>query len=84
MSFRKTVKNLIREVKRQNYMNLINESGFSRVRQMMMGMAPAIDTLGIMTAENPGGVQADDKENKKLNKQFAGDLAFYGLRLYPY
>tara|TARA_R100001509_G_C4873421_1_gene217638 strand:+ start:893 stop:1645 length:753 start_codon:yes stop_codon:yes gene_type:complete len=83
MSFRKTVKSLIREVKQQNYMNLINESGFTRVRQMMMGMAPAIDTLGIMTAENPGGVQADDKENKKLNKQFAGDLASMAYGFIP-
>ena len=55
MTFEKTLKNLIKEVKASRYMNLLSESGYARVRQMMMGLVPSIDTLGILTAQNPGG-----------------------------
>ena len=50
MGIEKTLRRLIKEVKSERHMNLVNESGFSRVRQMMTGMVPAIDTMGILTA----------------------------------
>lgn len=46
----------------------IKESGFSRVRGMMMGMVPSVNTIGIMTAENPDAMATPAKRNKQLNK----------------
>ena len=61
MTMNKTIRQCIREVKAAKYMNLLNESGYARVRQMMMGLVPSIDTLGILTAQNPGGEPAPRK-----------------------
>jgi hypothetical protein len=74
MSFEKTLKSLIKEVKAQKYMNLVNESGFSRVRQMMMGLVPTIGTIGILTAENPNGEQASPEFNREANAKLAQKL----------
>lgn len=81
MTMNKTIRQCIREVKAAKYMNLLNESGYARVRQMMMGLVPSIDTLGILTAQNPGGEPAPPKENKQLNTQLLADLiaANYGV-----
>ena len=62
MTINKTIRQCIREVKAANYMNLLNESGYARVRQMMMGLVPSIDTLGILTAQNPAGQAGDPEE----------------------
>jgi len=70
----KTIRKLIGEVKGSDRMSLINEGGFSRVRQMMLGLVPTIDTLGILTAQNPGGVRSTPAENKEANKNLMGDL----------
>jgi hypothetical protein len=50
------------------------ESGFARARRMMMGDVPYIDTVGIMTAQNPryptvlDGKGDERPTNKDLNK----------------
>ena len=64
------IKNLIHKVKREQ----LRESGFSRVRQIMLGQVPSVDTVAILTAENPGGEKAPSSENKDLMKQFKKDL----------
>ena len=81
MTISKTIRQCIREVKAANYMNLLNESGYARVRQMMMGLVPSIDTLGIFTAENPGGEPGSPEENRKANTSLMADLiaANYGV-----
>jgi signal recognition particle subunit SEC65 len=83
MTFEKTLRRLIREVKSQRYMNLVNESGFARVRQMMTGMVPAIGTMGILTAENPDGERAPDSFNKEANQKLAAKLASLNYGFIP-
>ena len=81
MTIERKIRKYIREVKASKYMNLLNESGYARVRQMMMGLVPSIDTLGILTAQNPGGEPASAEENNKMNAQLLADLiaANYGV-----
>ena len=54
--------------------NRLVESGFSRVRGMMLGLVPSVETIGIMTAENPNAEQLRSKQNKILNKSLMTDL----------
>tara|TARA_Y100001973_G_scaffold106772_1_gene187423 strand:- start:6442 stop:7158 length:717 start_codon:yes stop_codon:yes gene_type:complete len=54
--------------------NKILESGFSRVRGMMMGMVPSVNSIGIMTAENPDAMATPAKRNKQLNKDLMKTL----------
>ena len=65
---------LIKEVKGEKDFNLIREGGFSRLRQIMLGQVPVIDTVGIITAENPGGKAAPPAQNKENNRQLMSDL----------
>ena len=53
---------------------IIKESGFARVRQMMMGLVPSVETLGVMTAENPNAEQMPSKQNKQLNQALVQKL----------
>ena len=80
MTLKKTLRECIREVKASQHKNLINESGYARVRQMMMGLVPSINTLGILTAQNPAGQAGDPEENRKANASLMADLiaANYG------
>ena len=55
--------------------NIINESGFSRIRQIMLGQVPTIDQVGILTAENPDGVPATSQENNQSMRRLKGILA---------
>jgi len=66
----RNLKKLVKSVKKQH----LKESGFSRVRQIMLGQVPSVDTIAILTAENPGGEKAPSSENKKLMSQFKKDL----------
>tara|TARA_B100000131_G_scaffold108145_1_gene104982 strand:+ start:5546 stop:6253 length:708 start_codon:yes stop_codon:yes gene_type:complete len=52
----------------------LNESGFARVRSMMMGMVPSVETIGIMTAENPNAEKFGAKQNKQFNKSLMSQL----------
>ena len=80
MTMSKTIRQYVREVKSAKYMNLLNESGYARVRQMMMGLVPSIGTLGILTAQNPGGQAGSSEDNRKANASLMADLmdANYG------
>jgi hypothetical protein len=64
------IKKLVNLVKKTH----LKESGFSRVRQIMLGQVPSVDTVAILTAENPGGEKAPSFVNKKLTKQFKDSL----------
>lgn len=70
----KELKALIEEVKAENNKNLIKESGFPRVRQIMLGQIPSIDSLAILTAENPMGKPHSKAENELRNKELMTDL----------
>jgi hypothetical protein len=57
------------------------ESGFARARRMLMGDVPHIDTMGIMTAQNPRYKTVLEKpSNKDINKHLWDHLrtASYG------
>ena len=41
---------------------------------MMMGLVPSISTLGILTAQNPGGEAGSAEENRKANADLMADL----------
>jgi len=74
MTFEKTLRSLIKEVKSEKRMNLVNEYGYARVRQMMQGIVPTINTLGILTAENPDGKPASAYSNNQSNKRLTDKL----------
>jgi len=61
-------KDLLKKQLRKIIRESINEmSGFSRVKNMMMGSVDSVDTIGIITAENPMGQSAPKQAN--LNAQ---------------
>jgi len=66
-----------------SFEKFIAESGFARARRMMMGDVPHIDSLGIMTAQNPRYKTTLDKKdgkpsNKDLNKHLWDHLRTAG------
>ena len=64
------LRSLIKEVKG----SLIKESGFSRIRQIMLGQVPTVDQVGILTAQNPGGEPASPAENNVLMQKLKDAL----------
>lgn len=61
--------------------NVFTESGFSRVRRILFGDVPSINTIGILTAQNPQGRPPvpDDPlksriKNKELNLKLFDEL----------
>lgn len=54
--------------------NVLNEGGFSRIRQIMLGQVPSVDTVGLLTAENPDGQPASPQENAALMKDLKDSL----------
>lgn len=71
-----------------NFKEYINEVNSSRIRRILWGNVPTIDSIGILTASNPGGnppipdgsKQQNATENNRLCKQLEDDLrmANYG------
>jgi len=60
---------------------VFNESGYSRVRRILLGDVPSINTVGIFTAQNPQGKPPVSKDpaagratNNKLNMDLFNDL----------
>jgi len=60
---------------------VFNESGYSRVRRILLGDVPSINTVGIFTAQNPQGKPPVSKDpaagratNNELNKDLFNDL----------
>jgi hypothetical protein len=57
---------------------LFEMSGFARVKNTMMGAVNSINSVGIVTAENPMAQELSSEENNKLNnqiKQYLKDLS---------
>ena len=53
---------------------VLNEGGFSRIRQIMLGQVPSVDTVGILTAENPDGRLASPQTNASLMRDLKNSL----------
>ena len=73
----KYLRELLNEVKgegRPKRKVIVYEAKFSHIRQIMMGVIPSIDMVGILTAENPGGQPADRKANTESMKALERDL----------
>ena len=68
------LKKLITEIRKENSallpesQQIVEMSGFSRIRQIMLGHVPNVDTIGILTAENPDAIPASSAENRKFMK----------------
>mgnify|MGYP003636470035 FL=1 len=69
----KDLRTLIKEVHGEKRV-IVYEAKFSHIRQIMMGVIPSIDTVGILTGENPGGQRADRKANRESMKALERDL----------
>jgi len=73
----KHLRQLLNEVRAERPIEkkiIVYEAKFSHIRQIMMGVIPSIDMVGILTAENPGGQAADRKANKENMKALERDL----------
>lgn len=73
----KHLRQLLNEVKAEQPTGkrvIIYEAAFSHIRQIMMGVIPSIDMVGILTAENPGGQPADRKANRESMEALERDL----------
>lgn len=68
------IRQFINEIKKINNNNLINETTYSRVVQILRGVVPSIRSVGILTAENPDGNQETPEFNKRANKELIDDL----------
>ena len=53
----------------------LKEAGFSRIRQIMLGQVPSVDSVALLTAQNPAGKKAPPEVNNRLMKQFKSDLS---------
>jgi len=53
----------------QNGDQLLLESGFSRMLQIMGGLVPSVKTFAIITWENPKGKESPAEYNKQKNKE---------------
>jgi hypothetical protein len=69
----KDLRTLITEVKGEKRV-VLYEAKFSHIRQIMMGVIPSIDTVGILTAENPAGKAAATAANRGSMKALERDL----------
>mgnify|MGYP003647011379 CR=1 FL=1 len=69
---------LILENWREYKKTILKESGFSRIRQIMLGQVPSIDQIGILTAENPDGEIVGVEQNEEAMKQLKQSLQGIG------
>ena len=53
---------------------LQQEHGFVRMRRMILGDVPTIETIGIITAQNPNGQPFAKQRNLALNKRLLDEL----------
>ena len=60
-------KELIKLIK-ESIKEVFNESGYSRVANIMRGLVPSVKTFSILTAENPNGIE-QDKDNNRIKNQ---------------
>lgn len=57
------------------------ESGKSKLKQIFYGIFPKIDTLGIITAENPMEIKYESAVNLERNNNLEKSISYYGFRL---
>jgi len=57
------------------------ESGKSKLKQIFYGIFPKIDTLGIITAENPMEIKYESAVNLERNNNLENSISYYGFRL---
>lgn len=79
----RTLKQLVESVVEEE-LSLINEEeleegGFGRLMQTLSGMEGSINSVVIMTSENPMAQQQTKAANKDLRRQFEEDLRTLGL-----
>jgi hypothetical protein len=61
---------------------LLKESGYSRLIRSLAGMEPKINSVGILTAENPNAKELSPKENRTRNLKLSRDLRELGYGFY--
>ena len=66
-------------IEKKESTQLIDESGFARINRMLWGGVPSINSVGILTAENPQGQQLSPEENNKRMKDLKTTLGTYGF-----
>ena len=75
---------IIRKMIREIIAETVSEmSGFPRVHNMMTGGVDSINTIGMMTSENPMAQQLSPGENKKLFGDLKADLKNLNLGFIP-
>lgn len=60
----------------------LDEKGFPRMVRALAGMEPSIDTIGIITAENPRAQKFSRKENRARNRELGAELRKLGYGFY--
>ena len=73
----KHLRQLLNEVKAERPAErkiILYEAKFSHIRQLMVGVIPSIDSVGILTAENPGATPASPDANRENMAALKRDL----------
>jgi len=60
----------------------LEEGGYSKLVRAVAGLEPNINSIGIITAENPLAKKLSSEENKQRNKNLASDLRSLGYGFY--
>jgi Protein of unknown function (DUF3293) len=86
MKCNKLIKIIIKEEISSVFMNetpeVLDEGGYARLIRSIAGLEPNINSLGIVTAENPMAKHLPSQENKKRNKNLSKDLRGLGYGFY--
>lgn len=77
---RKLINSVLKETLEDLNEESLNEGGFEKLMKTMSGDVESVDTIAIMTAENPViRPNMTAKENKERRKAFEADLRSLGL-----
>lgn len=60
----------------------LDEGGYTKLVRSLAGMEPSIDSVGIITAENPKAQELPASENRERNKDLARELRNLGYGFY--
>lgn len=60
----------------------LEEGGYAKLVRSLAGLEPSIDSIGIITAENPMAQELSPKANKKRNRELARKLREMGYGFY--
>jgi len=73
--------NELKKLVKETYLQEVRNP-YDRVVKALKGARGSINSIGIMTAQNPNGVKAPEEENKKINEEFVKDLRDKGYGYY--